>query len=55
MQILIVAATGAELQPLTDHFGARKTFDVLITGVGMVATAYAMGKQLSKKKIRPGY
>lgn len=43
MQILIVAATQPEIQPLIDHFGAEKPFDILITGVGMVATAFAMG------------
>ncbi|MEO6521728.1 MAG: futalosine hydrolase [Mucilaginibacter sp.] len=50
MQILIVAATQPEIQPLLDHFGDKKPFDVLITGVGMVATAYAMGVQLGIKK-----
>ncbi len=50
MQILIVAATAAEIQPLTDHFGKRKLFNTLITGVGMVATAFAMGMHLSGKK-----
>lgn len=49
-QILIVAATQPEIQPLLDHFGNEKPFDVLITGVGMVATAYAMGAHLSTKK-----
>lgn len=49
MQILIVAATAAEIQPLTDHFKADKHFDVLITGVGMVATAFALGKHLAAK------
>lgn len=49
MQILIVAATAAEIQPLTDHFGAGKPFDILITGVGMVATAFALGKHLTGK------
>lgn len=49
MQILIIAATAAEIQPLTDHFKTPMSFDVLITGVGMVATAYAMGNyQLNK-------
>jgi len=49
MQILIVAATAAEIQPLIDHFGADKPFDVLITGVGMVATAFALGRHLAGK------
>jgi futalosine hydrolase len=50
MQILIVAATAAEIQPLNKHFSAGKAFDVLITGVGMVATAFAMGRQLAITK-----
>jgi len=47
MQILIVAATQPEIQPLTDHFGIQKPFDILITGVGMAATAFALGKHLA--------
>ncbi|MGI4806054.1 MAG: futalosine hydrolase [Janthinobacterium lividum] len=50
MKILLVAATQAEIQPLLNHFGEQKPFDVLITGVGMVATAYALGKQFAQKK-----
>src|SRR5438094_8717818 len=50
MQILVVAATQAEIQPLLNHFNEKKPFDVLITGVGMVATAYAMGNKLSHNK-----
>jgi futalosine hydrolase len=50
MQILIVAATQLEIEPLLSHYGTKKPFDVLITGVGMVATAYAMGSQLGVKK-----
>ena len=43
MQILVVAATAAEVEPLLQHFGTNPPFKVLITGVGMVATAFAMG------------
>lgn len=50
MQILVVAATQPEIAPLLAHFGDKKPFDVLITGVGMVATAYAMGGQAGVKK-----
>lgn len=50
MQILIVAATRAEIEPLLSHFIDKRPFDVLITGVGMVATAFAMGGQLGVKK-----
>jgi len=56
--VLIVAATASEIQPLLNHFSIVITGDgivetyiktndklsVLITGVGMVNTAYAMGK-----------
>lgn len=50
MEILLVAATQPEIQPLLDHFGEEKPFDVLITGVGMVATAFALGQQFAQKK-----
>ena len=50
MQILVVAATEAEIEPLTRHFNPIKRFDVLITGVGMVATAFALGGHLQVKK-----
>jgi futalosine hydrolase len=49
-QILIVAATEAEIEPLNAHFVQKKPFDVLTTGVGMVATAYALGSHLAVKK-----
>ncbi|MFZ4261476.1 futalosine hydrolase [Sphingobacterium sp. HJSM2_6] len=48
MKLLIVAATELEITPsiplLLEH-----QVDYLITGVGMVATAFALGSQLSKK------
>ncbi|SHG96849.1 futalosine hydrolase [Pedobacter caeni] len=54
MKILLVAATSAEISILTDHFKLRdaafqqtEKFDILITGVGMTATAFALGKHLS--------
>jgi futalosine hydrolase len=60
MKILLVAATRFEITPLLAKFGVAKltpgettTFhvnghqvDVLVTGVGMVATAYHLGRQL---------
>ncbi|MFC3561469.1 futalosine hydrolase [Pedobacter jamesrossensis] len=56
MKILVVAATKAELTFLYQHFSLQegdfiedKKFDILITGVGMVATAFALGKHLSPK------
>jgi futalosine hydrolase len=54
MKILIVAATRAELSVLCSHFELpdgdfieTPLFDLLITGVGMTATAFALGKHLS--------
>ncbi len=56
MKTLVVAATKAELTFFYQHFNltegdfiACKNFDLLITGVGMVATAFALGKYLSPK------
>ena len=53
MKTLIVAATYEELAQTFEHFGWQKAnfieqshFDVLITGVGMIATAFALGRQL---------
>lgn len=60
MHLLIVSATSIEIEPLLANFSLNKeinqklkrytykthTIDVLITGVGMVATAYWMGKTL---------
>jgi len=63
MRILIVVATFQEISPLLAYFGqleknrlsafktkANNELEVLITGVGMVATAYQMGNQLATKK-----
>ncbi|AOM76776.1 futalosine hydrolase [Pedobacter steynii] len=54
MKILLVAATKAEIAILIEHFHLAEdefmqteAFDILITGVGMTATAFAMGKYLS--------
>jgi futalosine hydrolase len=48
--ILLIVATKAEIQPLLESFQPLPAHvDVLITGVGMTATAYAIGKQLSQK------
>lgn len=56
--MLLVSATAGEIKPFTDHFslvpGHNKVLDkelfVLITGVGMVATAYSLGKTLSENR-----
>lgn len=54
MKILLVAATRPEIALIAKHFQLpeqdfiqTKDFDVLITGVGMTATAFALGKHLS--------
>lgn len=54
MKILIVAATNAEIGLLIKHFDLphhnfiqADEFDILITGVGMTATAFALGKHLN--------
>jgi futalosine hydrolase len=56
MKILIVAATRPEIEPLCSHFSLpdrnfvqTSEFDILITGVGMVATAFALGQKISTK------
>lgn len=56
MKILLVAATSAEISILTEHFQLAEAefmqtekFDILITGVGMTATAFALGKHLSNR------
>ncbi|GGI26614.1 futalosine hydrolase [Pedobacter mendelii] len=56
MKTLVVAATKAELTFLYQHFNLddgdfaeAKNFDILITGIGMVATAFALGKHLTHK------
>lgn len=48
MQILIVAATKAEIEPLARVLGDR--VDCLITGVGMTATAFALGQRLATQR-----
>lgn len=54
MKLLIVAATKAEIAPIYKHFNLpdhhfvqQPAFDILITGVGMTATAFALGKHLN--------
>jgi futalosine hydrolase len=46
MKLLIIAATAGEILPLPPHITDKYSIDVLITGVGMVATTYAVAKQL---------
>ena len=56
MKLLVVAATEAEIAPTLVHFGVSpghfietENFDILFTGVGMVATAFALGQRLNNK------
>ncbi|MFN0290591.1 futalosine hydrolase [Pedobacter helvus] len=53
MKLLLVAATEAEIAATLAYFNLKASrfietdkFDVLITGVGMVATAFALGQKL---------
>ena len=46
--ILIVSATAGEVAPLAEWVNCQVSgVDVLVTGVGMVATAYALGRHLA--------
>ncbi len=49
MRILVIAATENEIRPFLDS-NIHKSFpiDILVTGVGMVSTAYSLTKQLNK-------
>lgn len=54
MKTLVVAATFPEVSGLCEHFLLKEgrlmytsNFDVLITGVGMTATAFALGRTLN--------
>lgn len=49
MEILIVAATKYELEPSLP-FLHEQGIDVLVTGVGMVETAFALGEKLATKQ-----
>jgi futalosine hydrolase len=63
MKLLIVAATSFEIEPLLDsltfnkkikdnlrvYFFEKIQLDILITGVGMVATAFELGKIISQR------
>lgn len=57
MNILIVSATLAEIQPLMDElsFGPFNNYrsgkvDILITGVGMIHTTYQLGRRLMEQR-----
>lgn len=55
MKILLIAATSAEIQPFVNHFKVQLNTEIVIghiqvltivSGAGMVATAYSLGKAL---------
>lgn len=58
MKLLIVAATRAEIEPLLSYFEVEEDYfkienyeiDVLVTGVGMVPTAFALGQRLTHQR-----
>lgn len=53
MKVLIVAATEGEIMPFIQHIEspyADKDVHILITGVGMVATTYALTRKLQSEK-----
>jgi futalosine hydrolase len=50
MQILIIAATSFELQPFLEVVSNYDQCDTLVTGVGMVATGFELGRMLHEKK-----
>jgi futalosine hydrolase len=47
MQILIVVATNLEIKPFAEIMHKYPDVKVLTTGIGMVATAFALGKELT--------
>lgn len=51
MDILVIAATEAEILPFIQlPEQQRAGMDILVTGVGMVATAFAVGQKLATKR-----
>lgn len=52
MKVLVAAATQAEVKPLLDWLEETKTRDVevLVTGIGMAATAYSLGRRLAANR-----
>jgi futalosine hydrolase len=55
MNCLLAAATVNEIAPFLDHYrknGNEAAIDIIITGIGLMATAYSLAKQVSLK--RPG-
>jgi futalosine hydrolase len=57
MNVLLAVATKSEIEPLINLYGSAdqvitlgdNKLNIVITGVGMVATAYSLGKELTHK------
>ena len=55
MNCLLIAATAKEIEPFLDHYrnsSNKPDVDILITGIGLTATTYALTRQINLK--RPG-
>lgn len=53
MNCLLAAATSKEITPFLHHYrnsNNKKDMDILITGIGLTATTYALVKQISIKR-----
>jgi futalosine hydrolase len=53
MNCLLIAATTKEISPFLDYYRNSRNkpdVDILITGIGLTATTYALAKQISLKK-----
>ena len=52
MQILVCAAAGMEIQPITEHSNlvVDGDIDFLVTGIGLLASTFALTKKLGKKR-----
>jgi futalosine hydrolase len=52
MNFLIVAATALELSPFLNYYkvAEKKNTDILITGIGLMATTYSLSKQIRIKR-----
>ncbi len=54
MKLLLVAATPFEIEPFKSYWRGKSInsgeIEILVTGVGMVATAFAMGRLLATKQ-----
>src|SRR5688572_5849194 len=52
MKVLLVAATAGEMQGVQEELAKSSLkADMLVTGVGMTATAYALGKRLTGPRV----